>query len=205
MIEEYSVTQWALIIQTMQPKADSLLSVYEGWGGYQKGLVHAVVGLTAEQLTWRPSGQNRSAGELLRHIALGRLNWFLRMDAPGSRELAGQIEEWQVDADGNRHVVEEAIAITELSDELIRWLEASWSMVDRTLRAWTMEDLKRTYRHRFRGTTYAVSHQWTIWRIMAHDIHHGGQLTILLRMQGIEPFELGELGGHIIEPPRAVY
>jgi len=76
-------------------------------------------------------------------------------------------------------------------------------MIDRTLKTWTVEDLKRTYRHTWRGTIYAVTNQWTIWRIMAHDIHHGGQLVVVLRMQGIEPFELGDLGGHIVEPKLA--
>jgi hypothetical protein len=66
-----------------------------------------------------------------------------------------------------------------------------------------VDDLHRTYRHTWRGDTYAVSYQWTIWRIMAHDIHHGGELVIMLGMQGIENFELGDLGGHIIEPPLA--
>lgn len=46
-----------------------------------------------------------------------------------------------------------------------------------------------------------LSRQWTIWRIMAHDLHHGGQLAILLGIQGIEIPELGDLGGHLTEPP----
>lgn len=38
---------------------------------------------------------------------------------------------------------------------------------------------------------------------MAHDIHHGGQLTIMLGAQGIDPPDLSGQGGHIIEPPLA--
>ncbi len=48
-----------------------------------------------------------------------------------------------------------------------------------------------------------MSYQWTIWRIMAHDIHHGGELSLMLGMQGIEAFELSGLGGHITMPPLA--
>ena len=76
-------------------------------------------------------------------------------------------------------------------------------MVEATLNAWTVGDLTETYRHTYWGKAYEVSRQWTLWRIMAHDIHHGGQLTILLGMQGIEALELIALGGHIIEPPLA--
>jgi hypothetical protein len=38
---------------------------------------------------------------------------------------------------------------------------------------------------------------------MAHDIHHDGELALLLGLQGLEVFELGGLGGHIVLPPLA--
>jgi hypothetical protein len=30
---------------------------------------------------------------------------------------------------------------------------------------------------------YLVSRQWTLWRILSHDLHHGGQLALLLGLQ----------------------
>ena len=75
-------------------------------------------------------------------------------------------------------------------------------MVQSMLDQWTTEELVRSYRHKFRGTTYQVSFQWTIFRILLHDVHHGGQLSLILEMQGIVPLELGWLGGHLTEPPR---
>ncbi len=48
---------------------------------------------------------------------------------------------------------------------------------------------------------YLVSRQWTIWRILSHDLHHGGQLAILLGLQGIDIPDLGERGGHLTELP----
>ena len=41
------------------------------------------------------------------------------------------------------------------------------------------------------------------WRILSHDIHHGGQIALMLGMQGIKAFELGDLFGHITLPPLA--
>jgi uncharacterized damage-inducible protein DinB len=38
---------------------------------------------------------------------------------------------------------------------------------------------------------------------MAHDIHHGGQIAMMLSTQGVTTLELGLLGGHLVEPPRA--
>jgi uncharacterized damage-inducible protein DinB len=74
-------------------------------------------------------------------------------------------------------------------------------MVAATLDQLTVDDLPATYEQPYQGKVYAVSRQWVIWRIMCHDIHHGGQLSELLAMQGIEPTELTLLGGHLTEPP----
>jgi len=178
-----------------------LMNVFEGWNGYQHSLLKAISPLTREQLVWRPASHLRSVGELARHIALGRVDWFARMDAPGSRELTDQIKAWEEDQYGNRYVVHDAVVEADQASELIKWLEASWEMIDKTLKTWTVDDLMQTYRHTYRGTTYAVSHQWTLWRIMAHDLHHGGELAMMLGLQGLKNFELGDMGGHIVEPP----
>jgi len=54
-----------------------------------------------------------------------------------------------------------------------------------------------TYRHIREGKIFAVTRQWTIWRIMSHDLHHGGQLALILGLQGIDVPEPGDKGGHL--------
>jgi uncharacterized damage-inducible protein DinB len=179
-----------------------LSDIFDGWGGYETSLEHAIEPLSADQLGWKPSDTLRSIGEIARHIAAGRINWFLRMNAPGSEQLAARIAAWDIDPHGNRYVREADIAIDRDSGALVEWLKATWEMVDQTLKAWTEEDLTETYGHVWRGDAYAVSRQWTVWRIMAHDIHHGGQIARILAERGIEAFELRALGGHIVSPPR---
>jgi uncharacterized damage-inducible protein DinB len=177
-----------------------LSEVFNGWGGYQTSLVHAIGPLSGEQLGWKPSEKVRSIGEIARHIALGRINWFLRMKAPGSEEVGAKIEAWDRDPHGNKYVAENAVKVDRDARALVEWMETTWEMVDQTLKAWTVEDLAVTYRHVWRGDVYAVSRQWTLWRMMAHDIHHGGQIARVLAEQGIEAFELRGLGGHIVSP-----
>ena len=181
----------------------SLSAVYEGWDGYQTSLALAISPLSPQQLDWRESPGVRSIRELARHISAGRVNWFVRMGAPGSAELAERIQAWERDADGDLNVVERSLGTTGGPSELVEWLEASWKMIDLTLKSWDVADLRNTYAHRWNGQTYAVSRQWTVWRIMAHDIHHGGQIARILALQNIEAFELRGLGGHIIMPPLA--
>ncbi len=169
-----------------------LSSIFEGWDGYQTSLVHAIQPLTQEQLVWRPNPNFRSVGEVASHIALGRVDWFARMPAPGSRELAEKAQ-----ALGSR------AAIRENKVEILHWLEMTWKMIAATLSQWTVQDLSRTYHHTYQGKTYAVSYQWTIWRILTHDVHHGGELALMLGIQGIDIPELGGLFGHLTEPPLA--
>jgi len=187
----------------MDAAPDSLEFVFDGWIGYRNSIINAVAPLSSEQLNWRPAAHLRSVGELVHHIALGPVAWFLWMDAPGSRELARRIEAWEQDPYGNRYVIEDAISITDQAAELVQWLEASREMIAQTLKTWTVANLKQTYRHVWRGDAYQISRQWTLWRMHAHDLHHGGELAVMLGMQGIKIFELGDLGGHVIEPPRA--
>ena len=132
----------------------------------------------------------RSVGEVSLHIADGRVEWFARIGAPGSEELLAAIE---------------GRTASELSGEqLADWLERTWTMVRATLNQWTVDDMPETYEQPYQGKVFAVSRQWVIFRILAHDIHHGGQLSELLAMQGIMPESLTYLGGHINEPPLAV-
>ncbi len=113
-----------------------------------------------------------------------------------------RVPQWHPDEDGERHVAEGAVPCDQ-SAVLVEWLELSWKPIERALAEWTVDDLFQTYRHGYGGNYYNVSRQWTLFRIMAHDIQHGGQLALMLALQGIEAFELRGLGGHIIAPPLA--
>jgi uncharacterized damage-inducible protein DinB len=170
----------------------SLQMVYDGWEGYQVSIVDAIRGLSSKQLAYRPAPNLRSVGEIACHISLGRIDWFHRMHALGSDEFFKEAEGWEPEE-----------AITGNAEELVRRLEVSWRIVEKTLNQLTVADLERTYLQPYQGKAYAVSYQWTIWRIMAHDIHHGGQIAVMLGVLGIDIPELGDLGGHLTEPPVA--
>ena len=197
----------------MSTEALSLMQVYEGWEGHQLALMRAITPLTPEQFAYRPTPDLRSVAELLSHISLGRVDWFHRMGAPGSGELARQfapgegekantedLSQWRawMEAVGQQ---EEAIINDPAKQRY--WLEATWQMIEATLTQWTTDDLAKTYRHLYQGKMYAVSRQWTIWRIMSHDLHHGGQIALALGLQGIEIPDLGEQCGHLTELPLA--
>jgi uncharacterized damage-inducible protein DinB len=175
-----------------------LAQILEGWDGYQTSLLHATGPLTSRQLAWRPAPERRSVGELIRHICTGRITWLARMGAPGIDTVAGRVPRWHADDDGTRRVDDESVPCDDAA-VLTEWLTLSWQPIQRLLEEWTVDDLFRTYRL----AEYVVSRQWTIWRIMSHDIQHGGQLATMLALQGIDARELRALGGHVVVPPIA--
>jgi len=195
----------------MTTASPSLASIFQGWDQHQHALVQAVTPLMPEHLAWRPAPQFMSVGELVSHVALARLWWFHKMGAPGSAELARQVAPWtgeRVNTESLTELqrwtdplVELEAAIAGSPSDLLRWLEATWQMIQTTLTTWTVADLTRTYRHIDQGALRAVSRQWTIWRVMSHDLHHGGQLGLLLGLLGIEDPDLGYGGGHLAELP----
>ena len=184
-----------------------LKTVYEGWDSHQQALMRAVTPLTSEQLGWRPAPNQSSVNELIAHIAGSRLWWFYKMSAPGSAALACQIAPWaseQFNAgasnDLNRWMdanLQWEEPLTKIPGESLKWLELSWQMIETTLTTWTVADLAQTYRHLRGGKIYAVTRQWTLWRVMSHDLHHGGQLALMLGLQGIDVPEFRDTGGHL--------
>src|SRR5262245_6696495 len=101
---------------------ESLAFLFEGWGGYQTSLIHAITPLSATQLQWRPAEDRRSIGELIRHIALGRITWFSRVGAPGIEDACRQVPRWHTDGDGARYAVEKAVPANDAA-QLVQWLE----------------------------------------------------------------------------------
>lgn len=167
-----------------------LAYVFDGWSGYNESLVRAMQGLTIDQLRFRGPSKMRSIEEVAWHIADGRVEWFARMDAPGAAELFDRV-----------CAREEKVPENADASQLCAWLEETWKIVEGVLNKWSIESLTQSFRQPYGDKVYAVSRQWVIFRILLHDVHHGGQISELLTMQGLEPEELTLLGGHIVFPP----
>ncbi len=172
----------------MTTDVHSLMTLYKGWDDYQVSLVRAVAPLSREQLAWRPAPHQRSVGELVSHIINGRIQWFHYILGEGSAGFASQIAARRP-----------GDAIEEKPAELVRWLEATWQVIEDALNRWNIADLAQAYPLPYKGKNYALTRQWIIWHVIAHDLHHGGELALVLGMQGIALPELGDEGGHLSE------
>jgi uncharacterized damage-inducible protein DinB len=185
----------------VRPKsaATPLSLVFDGWVRYNDALLEVLDNAPEEVLLTSVGPDVKPPAEILRHIALGRIEWLARIDAPGFTELRGRLPGVRTLDNGAVLVPQDCIALERR--ELRSWLLESAAALGRTLSEWTTDDLPRTFRHPYQGTDYALSAQWVLFRIVLHDFHHGGQLSMLCQLAGVDAPQLVWLGGHLTEPP----
>lgn len=117
----------------------TLFGVYNGWDGYNQSLISAVSSINQDNLRFRLDTNQRSAGEIAAHIAFGRIDWFHRMGASGATELVSEAEPfWKPWGQIEQTVCDD-------SEAIVKWLKASWNMIEINLHKWTVDDLHRTY------------------------------------------------------------
>ena len=156
----------------------SLATLYKGWDVYQEQLVKAITPLTAEQLALRAAPQLRSVGMIAAHIVGARVRWFHRLMGEGSVDI---------------HLLgiwDRPEAPVRSAAELVGGLEDSWQLIQNSLAHWTLPDLDHVFEGTYGGEEYSLTHQWIIWHVIEHDLHHGGEISLTLGAHGLLGLDL---------------
>jgi uncharacterized damage-inducible protein DinB len=154
-----------------------LIDFYKGWENYQKSLVETIAPLTSEQLAF-PLGSHETIGELVSHMIGARYFWFHVWMGAENPDLV-QLEQWDDEA-----AVPDAGA-------LVAMLEITWKMIADALARWTAEDLWQEFStpdsigENMRAAFPPRNRQWMIWHTFEHEIHHGGELSLVLGDHGL--------------------
>ncbi len=160
----------------------SLMTFYQGWESYQRGLLAMLAPLTPAQLASPIPAHTWTIGLVAQHLIANRVWWFQVWMGEGSPDLA-PIAHWDP-ADN----VEQA-PLT--APELVAGLEATWQLVADCLNRWTAADLDTVFQPpaalnaEERANWPAFSRQWIIWHVFEHEIHHGGELSVALGCLGL--------------------
>ncbi|MFN8468470.1 MAG: DinB family protein [Caldilineaceae bacterium] len=163
----------------MQQQTQSTLDViYENWRGYQEKLRAAVAPLTDEQLTLQPATHMWPVGQLVQHIISVRAGWFSgTMQEPD--EAMDAYMWW-----GQRDSPARSGA------ELARGLADTWAFIEARLQRWTPEDCAATFPDEFDGKEVYVSRSWIIYHVLEHDLHHGGEVSLILGSHGLPSVDI---------------
>lgn len=150
----------------------TLTTFYKQWDEYQQHIKEAVVGLSAEQLELgtgkpglRPIGWNAA------HIIGCRVGWFTyTLHEDGSAYL-----------DTNKNW-DEAV---QSGSDLAQGLDASWRLMADCLARWSSADMEQTFPDEWEDGIHHLSRAWIVWHVMEHDLHHGGEISLMLGMHGL--------------------
>jgi uncharacterized damage-inducible protein DinB len=175
-LEEWSRSDPDLAALRPQPVAP----FYSGWEGYQQRMVQALAPLSSEQLAWSAAPHLRSVDLIARHVVGARARWLRHTLGEGGDELE-TLGAWDDDDQPPRSAA-----------ELVEGFGRTWDVIAAALARWTVPDLEAKYPNRMRapGEPEAFSRQWVIWHLIEHDLHHGGEISLVLGMYGLAGIEM---------------
>jgi uncharacterized damage-inducible protein DinB len=155
-----------------QPQS-TLEVIYENWRGYQEKLRSCIAPLTNEQLLLQPAKGMWPLSQLAQHIISVRAGWF-----------SGTLQD--EDAAMNEYMTwGQRESPARSGAELAQGLDNTWSFIETRLQRWTPADCALTFPDEWDGQIYQVSRSWVIYHVLEHDIHHGGEISLILGMNGL--------------------
>ncbi len=117
-------------------------------------------------------------GQVVQHVISVRAGWFSGT-LQDDDEAMNAYMEWGQRASPARSAV-----------ELVRGLDETWAFIESRLQRWTLTDYARTFPDEWDGQTYEVSRSWVIYHVLEHDLHHGGEVSLILGMNGLRTLDL---------------
>jgi uncharacterized damage-inducible protein DinB len=141
---------------------------FESWQDYQDALKRAIAPLTDEQLQRRLIPGMRTPGEIAEHIVFGRALHLHRILGDGTAELKPLLR-WD-DTDDPPHT----------AAEILQGLELTWQNINACLMRGSADDV----------ISDDNSIIQTIWGLLDHDLRHAGELSLLLRADGLPGVEI---------------
>jgi uncharacterized damage-inducible protein DinB len=158
----------------MQTQFQSTLEViYENWRVHHERLRGSLEGLTVEQLRLQPAAGMWPLGQIAQHIISTRAGWF-------SGTLQDEDEAMRAYMDWG-----EPDSPERSGEELALALDETFSFIESRVRRWTSEERAVTFPDEWDGQVYYVSRSWVIYHVLEHDVHHGGEISLVLGMHGL--------------------
>ncbi len=169
----------------------TLTTFYASWKAYQDHLTAALAPLTAEQLALRAAPGLRSVGENALHIVGCRMFWLTGFLGEDGGEALQPYARWNEVALGAPYASGNALALAleasiPTGAELAQGVDRTWRFMADRLERWSSADMRQTFPDEGEdGTPIEISRAWVVWHVLEHDLHHGGELSLILGMHGL--------------------
>jgi uncharacterized damage-inducible protein DinB len=166
----------------------TLMTFTASWKAYQDHLAAGVARLSAEQLALRAAPGLRSVGENALHIAGCRMFWFTEaLGEDGGEELQPYVRWNGVALEApytSQYEYAQALgAPVPTGAKLAEGLSRTWRFMADCVARWGPTEMRQTFGSEEDGE---ASRAWVIWHVLEHDLHHGGEISLTLGMNGID-------------------
>jgi uncharacterized damage-inducible protein DinB len=150
----------------MKPK-----EIFAHWKLVRRGLMEVIESFQEQELHFKPFEGAWSVGEILLHIANAEQGWF-------RYAVTREFDEWPSDHTLDNYPTLESI--TMLLNEIHGWTEEYISTLN-------SEDYRREI---ILPWDEKIHLGWIIWHVLEHEIHHRGELSLILGILGREGLEV---------------
>jgi uncharacterized damage-inducible protein DinB len=137
------------------------------WTSVRKGLYQALDLLADEQLDFVPREGLWSLGHVARHIANAEEGWFRHI-------VTGELEEWPRDYTAADYPTVDAVKLL---------LQEVHSRTATYLKGVTAADVDQRIQLSWGPE---VTLRWVIWHVLEHEIHHRGEIYLMIGLMGME-------------------
>jgi uncharacterized damage-inducible protein DinB len=159
----------------MQNLTGSTLDViYKNWKVYHEKLRDCITPLSDQQLSVQPAAHMWPLEQIVQHIISVRAGWFSGT-LQENDDAMNEYMSWGQRDSPSRSAI-----------ELARGLDETWAFIESRLQRWTPDDCAKTFPDEWGGQKYDVSRSWVMYHVMEHDLHHGGEISLLLGMNGLQ-------------------
>ena len=139
--------------------------IYPYWHLARRDLVDALSRLTEEQLDFAPQQGFRTIGDVARHIIDAEAGWV-------NLVVLEKDEPWP------EYPRERLPTVQSILDEMERVHTVTGRLLDEHDARWLSETRERWEQ------TFLL--RWVFWHILDHEIHHRGEIFLMMGMQGVE-------------------
>jgi uncharacterized damage-inducible protein DinB len=165
----------------------------DGWANHQRLVLDAIGDLTPEQLALRPGPGTWAVWQLASHVAGARSYWFQDVLGEGDPALRDgfRVERttvpglpledagWEDDEDHPR-----------TAPEIVDAFRRTWALIEDRLGRWSAKDLAVEFVRSRRSGAQTVTRAWVVWHLIEHDVHHAGEISLILGSHGLPGLEL---------------
>ncbi len=162
----------------MDVNQSTLDAIYAGWRHYQELLITSLLPLTPEQLAFQAASNLRSIEAIATHIIGARGRWFAPPLGDGNSQLAA-FSRW--DRRGGP---------VRTAAEIVTGLQFTLAYIHTTISHWSPSDWLETLPGEGLHEPAVITRHWVIWHLIEHDLHHGGEISLMMGMHKLKAPDL---------------